>query len=229
MSVLDTAEEMLRHYDDSASEKLKKLRYTLRTAAMAKPAEAIDIIRSSGYEKYLKRRGADTAKIEALKIIASRKPDIKSFLKRVSELESLTEKGSDCPHGVILSTIHSSKGLEYDNVYLADVYDGRFPSLDSIEFRSRSGGEKNISSVKKNINAAGTNDEQEERRLFYVGVTRAKNRLFIYSIKNRPSSFADEFYGIQRKPAKSRKDPTGITGKFKVIYDGKKLVKVPIP
>ena len=229
MSVLDTAEEMLRHYDDSASEKLKKLRYTLRTAAMAKPAEAIDIIRSSGYEKYLKRRGADTAKTEALKIIASRKPDIKSFLKRVSELESLTEKGSDCPHGVILSTIHSSKGLEYDNVYLADVYDGRFPSLDSIEFRSRSGGEKNISSVKKNINAAGTNDEQEERRLFYVGVTRAKNRLFIYSIKNRPSSFADEFYGIQRKPAKSRKDPTGITGKFKVIYDGKKLVKVPIP
>ena len=80
---------------------------------------------------------------------------------------------------VVLSTIHSSKGLEYDSVYMVDVYDGRFPS-------SR----PNIFSRSKD-NADGA---MEERRLFYVGITRAKNYLHLFGIRNKPSSFIDELF-----------------------------------
>ena len=86
---------------------------------------------------------------------------------------------SKANNAVILSTIHSSKGLEYDSVYMVDVYDGRFPS-------SRS----NIFSRSKD-NADG---EQEERRLFYVGITRAKNRLTLFGIKGRGSIFIDQIF-----------------------------------
>ena len=80
---------------------------------------------------------------------------------------------------VILSTIHSSKGLEYDSVYMVDVYDGRFPSsIPNIFSRSKD-------------NADG---EQEERRLFYVGITRAKNRLCLFDIKDKESTFIDQLF-----------------------------------
>ena len=101
------------------------------------------------------------------------------------ELERLIQKGfySKANNAVILSTIHSSKGLEYDSVYMVDVYDGRFPS-------SR----PNIFSRSKD-NADG---EQEERRLFYVGITRAKNKLSLFGIKGRESTFIDQLFPEQK-------------------------------
>lgn len=70
-------------------------------------------------------------------------------------------------------------------MYMVDVYDGRFPS-------SR----PNVFSRSKD-NADG---EQEERRLFYVGITRAKNNLNLFSISNRPSSYVEELFPeIQEK------------------------------
>jgi DNA helicase-2/ATP-dependent DNA helicase PcrA len=60
--------------------------------------------------------------------------------------------------GVHLLSIHASKGLEYQEVYVIDLMDGRFPNR---KLMSRSG------------------SIEEERRLFYVAVTRAKDRLFL--------------------------------------------------
>ncbi len=61
--------------------------------------------------------------------------------------------------GVNLLTVHASKGLEFGDVYVVDLMDGRFPNR---KLMSRNGG-----------------DMEEERRLFYVAVTRAKDRLYL--------------------------------------------------
>ena len=81
--------------------------------------------------------------------------------------------------GVNLLTVHASKGLEFSEVYLVDLMDGRFPNI-------------------KLANKSGS--LEEERRLFYVAVTRAKERLYLSfakydRIKNihfKPSMFLDE-------------------------------------
>jgi len=61
-------------------------------------------------------------------------------------------------NAVVLTTIHSSKGLEFDKVYMIDLVDGQFPSS------------KSISDCKEGNDAL----MEEEVRLFYVGVTRAR-------------------------------------------------------
>ena len=58
-----------------------------------------------------------------------------------------------------------------------DVYDGQFPGSEAVEVLGR----------KQNMDLV-----QEERRLFYVAMTRAKNQLHVFSIKGKPSSFVDE-------------------------------------
>lgn len=81
--------------------------------------------------------------------------------------------------GVNLLSVHASKGLEFSEVYLIDLMDGRFPN-------------------RKLMNQGG--DLEEERRLFYVAVTRAKNRLFLSyarrdtlrNIEYKPSPFLYE-------------------------------------
>ena len=80
-----------------------------------------------------------------------------------------------------MSTIHSSKGLEYDRVYLMDAKDGIFP-------------EKVITNPRK-----ASKDElkiyEEERRLYYVGVTRAKEVLCIFRFIEG-ATFTDELLGL---------------------------------
>ena len=94
---------------------------------------------------------------------------------RLDELQALVSAPSlPCGGGLILSTVHSSKGLEYDTVYLLDVLDGILPAVTEPK-------------------DAGQQDQyQEERRLFYVAVTRARNRLYLFACRNRESAFADE-------------------------------------
>ena len=66
---------------------------------------------------------------------------------------------------VRLSTVHSAKGQEYDDVIIADAYEGVFPDVDSIEYNSFN----------------STDGIEEELRLFYTAVTRAKNKLWIFA------------------------------------------------
>jgi superfamily I DNA/RNA helicase len=180
ISVLDA---IMRQGDDqNPSQKSKNQRFCegIKRAATATPTQAISIMMGTDYEKHLMENPSVLGKLEILCILAEQETDIKGFLTRLKELERYMLSGSSPnEYKVVLSTIHSSKGLEYDSVYMVDVYDGRFPS-------SR----PNIFSRSKD-NADGA---MEERRLFYVGITRAKNYLHLFGIRNKPSSFIDELF-----------------------------------
>lgn len=96
--------------------------------------------------------------------------------------------------GLILSTIHASKGLEYDSVYLIDSVDGTFPCV------PEPGPKEDVSAW------------EEERRVFYVAMTRAKNSLTVFSYKDSPSCFVSEIFeerqaGVKGKLCKTPVDP----------------------
>jgi DNA helicase-2/ATP-dependent DNA helicase PcrA len=143
----------------------------------------IYILYTMGYLDYLERSQMDTRKLFALKKISEGTPDLKGFLQRLDFLnKTIAEKENDSKVPLILSTIHSSKGLEYDNVYLIDVMDGVFP--------------KASKPPKKITDPCDVTFEQEtyeeERRIFYVGATRAKKRLTVFTFKQATSTFAKE-------------------------------------
>ena len=181
ISIYDALEGQMpyveRQYQDRP-ENFKMLMNALKTVSTY---NAIEGLLSAGYGNYLKEEHLDVGKVHILQILAKQEPDIKKFLLRLQELEKIMQQefSAHSNNKVILSTIHTSKGLEYDTVYMVDVYDGRFPS-------SR----PNIFSRSKD----NANFEQEERRLFYVGITRAKNDLYLFEIKNLPSQYVDEMF-----------------------------------
>ena len=135
-----------------------------------------------GYQQYLENKHISDSKIELLKIIGGREDSSERLIKRLEELKDIIEnkeQDHDCPF--ILSTIHGSKGLEYDTVYLMDVIDGILP--------------EKIPTNLKNAPKEEIETYEEERRLFYVGVTRARNKLFVFTMKNRSGSFVAELLG----------------------------------
>lgn len=192
MSVYDAVEEQMQYLKENQRNRADDFRCAMNKVGKAKTADAISILMDSGYEEYLRKNNLYAGKVEILSVIAKQEPNIKTFLNRLKQLENLIQKGfySKSNDAVILSTIHSSKGLEYDSVYMVDVYDGRFPSSKPNIF-SRS---------KDNADA-----EQEERRLFYVGITRAKNRLSLFGIKGRKSTFIDQLFPEQKMTREKEK------------------------
>ena len=143
------------------------------------PKLAIAIILSVlEYSEYLERMKISRAKIDTLKAVAEGQQSINDFLSRLDRLqETIGGKARTPGAKIILSTIHSSKGLEYDSVHLIDAYDGCFPET--------------------TVTSKSTKEEksvyEEERRLFYVGVTRAKDHLTVYSYDDSVCTFVDEF------------------------------------
>ena len=143
------------------------------------PKLAIAIILSVlEYSEYLERMKISRAKIDTLKAIAEGQQSINDFLSRLDRLQEIIGGKARTPGAkIILSTIHSSKGLEYDSVHLIDAYDGCFPEATVTSKSSKE--EKSV--------------YEEERRLFYVGVTRAKDHLTVYSYDDSACTFVDEF------------------------------------
>ena len=92
-----------------------------------------------------------------------------------ARLKILAQNKSTNPDAVTLATLHSSKGLEFENVYIIDANEGIMPYKKAV--------------LEKDI--------EEERRLFYVGMTRAKTNLSIYSVKsvNDKTAMASRFIG----------------------------------
>lgn len=169
-----------------------------------KPDRAIyRITRFMGYGEYLDQRGMDQTKLEILEAVAHSEPTLLRFLTRLEELSEIVRmRHGDDDCRFILSTIHSSKGLEYDRVILMDVIDGIFPNTDLAQ------------------DAVRTEDErkalEEERRLFYVGMTRARRELQVFRFR-RPSvaaTFSEDIFPQKSapppksKPMLKKQEPT---------------------
>ena len=150
------------------------------------------IVEYMGYREYMERSEIKDTKLDILRILADQEDSPRHLVDRLEKLRQvLKEKSSerDCPF--ILSTIHASKGLEYDSVYLLDVIDGVLPAQ--------------IPKDLKKAEKAELEAYEEERRLFYVGITRAKDQLYVFTMKTQHSSFCDELF--QRMPKKSSVKP----------------------
>ena len=127
------------------------------------------------YKDYVEQQQLDGNKFEILTLLAEREADLNTLVARLDCLRLLVSAPPDpSSEGLILSTVHSSKGLEYETVYLLDVLDGILPAVTEPK---------------------GPEEErryQEERRLFYVAMTRAKDHLYLFSCLDRSSAFIRE-------------------------------------
>ncbi|NCC87624.1 MAG: ATP-dependent helicase [Clostridia bacterium] len=157
----------------SQKKKIKELKINLGLVAKCNSFDAIiKILYEVDYNKYLidknnNNNNAFNQKINTVLAIAYQYKNIEDFIQRFGELKNIISQGNkNKESNLVLSTIHSSKGLEYQKVIIIDVCDGFFPSV---------------------INPKNRQDKEvleEERRLFYVAVTRAKSELEIITYKN---------------------------------------------
>ena len=164
----------------------KALRTHLQKMREQKAGSAVySIVNFMGYGEYLDRSHMPASKVDILQAVAAGEDTAIGLVRRLSELKTVIS-GEVKKHaeGITLSTIHSSKGLEYDKVYLIDVIDGLFP-----ETYLKSPGQASPDEVKT---------FEEERRLFYVGMTRARDELCIFTYDDGASGFAGEIFGKNR-------------------------------
>lgn len=171
--------EMLYQFYEEKSwmvERLEQMEADLKTIRHMKPYDAINYIRFvMGYEKYL-REYADYRHIrpeelsEVMQEIQDASRGFETADAWFSHIEDYTiqlakqaEKQQAKADGITVATLHGVKGLEYENVYILDV-------------------NENIIPYRK---AQKEEELEEERRMFYVGMTRAKKYLHLYSVEER--------------------------------------------
>ena len=130
-----------------------------------------------GYGRYLDKNGMDRAKLAVLEMLGAQEPTPRRLLRRLAELRTIVQEHVTPPGcKFLLSTIHSAKGLEYDRVILLDVLDGILPAKPELCCRT----------------PAETRQYEEDRRLFYVAMTRARQELVLFDCTAERSSFAQE-------------------------------------
>lgn len=196
MEVLDAALKYgnLEKYQEDNIRNLK--RQMVRILNMPGDEAVNQILTYMGYQDYLKKMGMNVNKLETVKLIGSRVESPEKLLERLEELRTIIQEkvsDKDCP--LILSTMHASKGLEYDTVYLLDVMDGILP--EKVLANPRTASKEELETY------------EEERRLFYVGVTRAKNQLNVFTT-NKPSKFCSELLGKRNLRENQQKEYAGI-------------------
>ena len=196
MEVLDAALKYgnLEKYQEDNIRNLK--RQMVRILNMPGDVAVNQILTYMGYQDYLKKMGMNANKLETVKLIGSRVESPEKLLERLEELRTIIQEkvsDKDCPF--ILSTMHASKGLEYDTVYLLDVMDGILP--EKVLANPRTASKEELETY------------EEERRLFYVGVTRAKNQLNVFTT-NKPSKFCSELLGKRNLRENQQKEYAGI-------------------
>ena len=134
------------------------------------------IISTMGYIDYLREyankygQSLDDLEdvLEEFKGAAEGFKTITEFLIHVNNVEEQIESSKAVEDGVILSTIHGVKGMEFNNVYIINCNEEVIPHKSSME---------------ENI--------EEERRLFYVAITRAINNLYVFSPKTMRGKFRE--------------------------------------
>ena len=196
MEVLDAALKYgnLEKYQEDNIRNLK--RQMVRILNMPGDEAVNQILTYMGYQDYLKKMGMNANKLETVKLIGSRVESPEKLLERLEELRTIIQEkvsDKDCPF--ILSTMHASKGLEYDTVYLLDIMDGILP--EKVLANPRTASKEELETY------------EEERRLFYVGVTRAKNQLNVFTT-NKSSKFCSELLGKRNLRENQQKEYAGI-------------------
>ena len=173
------------------------------------------LLEDTGYLRMLQAEGFEgqtrLENIEELKSTMNRyeeentEPTLAGFLEEIS-LYTDIDKFDPTADNVVLMTMHSAKGLEFDHVFVAGIEEGIFPGVQSMFDPAQI---------------------EEERRLAYVSLTRAKKRLYLstaaqrmlfgQTMRNRPSRFLAEVPGeltqltdavLQRQAAAPQKQPT---------------------
>lgn len=176
------------------AERVVKLSYDVKLLEKMSPYAAINYIRRGiGYEDYLREYATDHDRKpeELLDILDQIQESAKGFasvdkwvfhMKEYEEqLTRIARQKNANPNSVELATFHSAKGLEFANVFIMEVNESWVPYRKSVLER----------------------DIEEERRLLYVGLTRAKEKLWISYVKeihnksSEPSRFIKEIYGVE--------------------------------
>ena len=181
-------DEWIKLFDEKPwiAERIEKLEYDMKLISRMNPYASINYIRRGiGYDDFLSEYAEYRSinKEDLFDILDEIQSGAKGFATYEEWYEHIKEytkqmklmalsKDSD-PNAVTLATLHSSKGLEFENVYIIDANEGIMPYKKAV--------------LEKDI--------EEERRLFYVGMTRAKTSLSVYSVKsvNDKSAQASRF------------------------------------
>ncbi|WP_404407268.1 ATP-dependent helicase [Jeotgalibacillus malaysiensis] len=147
------------------------------------PYRVIRLIREqAGYDRALEKMSENLGfsieylhdVLSTLEQISQKETGMVAFANRLKQLESLlkTSKFNKHENAVTLSTLHSSKGLEFKKVYMLDLIADVIPSKNDVKEQEK-----------------GNKDPMEEAaRLFYVGMTRAEKELELLSYRNRAGS-----------------------------------------
>jgi len=179
-----------KYFDYYVYDKIRQFKMDINYINKLRPNDAIRFIKLElEYINYLERmqdEGRNNLSnslhiLEILEEIGSYCSNIKEFTEKIENLQGVIKKASEnIAANVTLTTIHSAKGLEYDQVYIVDNIDGEFPS------------------DRKNMNAENYERLlEEERRIFYVGITRAKRKLNII-VPDKPSLFVNELLSANK-------------------------------
>lgn len=161
-------------------------------AGRSRPSEMIRLVLEAGYDEYLKASYTNYTQrlddIEQLAVFARQFTSLHEFLAQLALLTNLEAEDQRPipPDGrdsdvLRLSTVHQAKGLEFDVVFVIMLCDGQFPNARALDARD---------------------GEEEERRLFYVAITRARNELYLAYPFVRPALGREAGNDLIQKPSR---------------------------
>ncbi|MBA4603833.1 ATP-dependent helicase [Thermoactinomyces mirandus] len=203
---------------------LRELSGQIRCLRQLAPVDAIPYIRATvGYDRFLEdfARGAGTdlehllEPLDELMVAAELFPDLLSMIKHASRVEEALKQSHPAAK-IKLMTLHRSKGLEFDRVFIIGLHAMIIPHYRSL----------NVPEYRKN------EVWEEERRLLYVGMTRARKELILSSTKTRqgkrahPSPFLRDI-DVVREHAKQELIVDQNTSKMVQAMNRKELDRQP--
>lgn len=156
---------------------INKVQSNIKKLKKVKPEERIKFILDKlGYREYLhkycEKLYYDVEELYNIvyqfQQICENFTGIQEFLKHVESTEKFLDRNLQKERGIILSTLHGVKGMEFKNVFIINCNEGSIPHSNSI-----------------------LNNLEEERRLFYVGITRAIDNLYLYSANTLKGKIAE--------------------------------------